>query len=315
MQPPLKLKNVPMNNLFPQVNEDSEYIDLTQDESSSEEKDNFNLLLGKKSKRQKSENKDIDKFKKYSSFDNSFDNEEELYSSNKININNKNNNINNINCEDNINNNNYEAERDELLKLIKLEGFNKIFTLITKAKFDSRNPIEKKLEQIIFNIGLLRTSLILLQLKHTLLPEPSNDNSNNKNINSSNEIELNKRESHIQELENKGYETSDHLHKENDGKIYRYKKNHLRVNNIYMYYCADKKCKSRGIYKMKNMEFRVVYQHTIPHEEHNYIKNPYLVEQHKEIFDDFSKRSCKEAHIFKNKGGDKLVKWYNNCKC
>ena len=30
------------------------------------------------------------------------------------------------------------------------------------------------------------------------------------------------------------------------------------------------------------------------------------------IFDDFMKRNCHEAQVFKNDMGDKLVKWYDN---
>ena len=36
-------------------------------------------------------------------------------------------------------------------------------------------------------------------------------------------------------------------------------------------------------------------------------------EQYKTVFNDFEKRNCSEAQIFKNESGDKLVKWYNNC--
>ena len=50
MLPSIKLNNEQMNSPLSQVNEDSEYIDLTQDESSTEEKDSFHLLLGKKTK-------------------------------------------------------------------------------------------------------------------------------------------------------------------------------------------------------------------------------------------------------------------------
>ena len=312
MLPSIKLNNEQMNSPLSQVNEDSEYIDLTQDESSTEEKDSFHLLLGKKPKRKKNKdknkNKNKDIYQKNLSFDNSFDNEEEFYPPKKI-IN-----TDDFNCDDCEDNNNYEIERDALLKLVKLEGFNKIFTLITKAKFDSKNSIEKKLEEIIFNIGLLRTSLILLQFKFTLIQNSSNDNTP-QTLNTKKQIELSNRESQIKDLEKKGFDLSHHLHKDKDGKIYKYVKNHLRARNIYVFNCGDRKCKSKGLYFLKNMEFKIVLEHSIPHEEHSYIKSPIALDQYKPIFDDFKERDCKEAQIFKNRDGDKLVKWYNNCSC
>ena len=200
MLPSIKLNNAQMNSPLSQVNEDSEYIDLTQDESSTEEKDSFHLLLGKKTKRKKNKdknkNKNKDIYQKNLSFDNSFDNEEEFYPPKKI-IN-----TDDFNCDNCEDNNNYEIERDALLKLVKLEGFNKIFTLITKAKFDSKNSIEKKLEEIIFNIGLLRTSLILLQFKFTLFQNSNNDNTP-QTLNTKKQIELSNRESQIKDLEKK----------------------------------------------------------------------------------------------------------------
>ena len=118
MLPSIKLNNEQMNSPLSQVNEDSEYIDLTQDESSTEEKDSFHLLLGKKTKRKKNKdknkNKNKDIYQKNLSFDNSFDNEEEFYPPKKI-IN-----TDDTNCDDCDDNNNYEIERDALLKLVKL---------------------------------------------------------------------------------------------------------------------------------------------------------------------------------------------------
>ena len=188
-----------------------------------------------------------------------------------------------------------------------MEGFNKIFNLITKLHFDRRNPVEKKLEEIIFNTGLLQTSLILLQIKFTIspgiVPNPFTPA----------EIEKKKRESDLQDLENKGYILGEHLHKDKNGKIFKYLKHHLRVKNIFVYYCGDKSCKSRGLYNIKNMNFKVVIAHSFPHEKHNYIMIKYKYEQYQTVFNDFKQRNCSEAQIFKNEQGDKLVKWYNSC--
>ena len=62
-------------------------------------------------------------------------------------------------------NKNNENEKNALLSLVKREGFNNIFNLISNSQFNRDNPVEKELEEIIFNIGLLPTSIILLQIK------------------------------------------------------------------------------------------------------------------------------------------------------
>ena len=282
----------------------SEYIDLTrEDDSSEDEKDisSNNTFLGNKTQREK-ENNNKNTIQKTLTFNNSNDSNviEEL------NLPNNNNNI-YFPCRRNNINSNNEKEREELLNLVKMEGFNKIFNLITKLHFDRRNPVEKKLEEIIFNIGLLQTSLILLQIKFTISPgivpipfTPA-------------EIEKKKRESDLQDLENKGYILGEHLHKDKNGKIFKYLKHHLRVKNIFVYYCGDKSCKSRGLYNIKNMNFKVVIAHSFPHEKHNYIMIKYKYEQYQTVFNDFKQRNCSEAQIFKNEQGDKLVKWYNSC--
>ena len=160
----------------------------------------------------------------------------------------------------------------------------------------------------------MRTSLILLQFKFTLFQNSNNDNTP-QTLNTKKQIELSNRESQIKDLEKKGFDLSHHLHKDKDGKIYKYVKNHLRARNIYVFNCGDRKCKSKGLYFLKNMEFKIVLEHSIPQEEHSYIKSPIALDQYKPIFDDFKERDCKEAQIFKNRDGDKLVKWYNNCSC
>ena len=294
-----------INDSKDQYQEDqaSEYIDLTrEDDSSEDEKDisSNNTFLGNKTQREK-ENNNKNTIQKTLTFNNSNNSNviEELNLP-------SNNNTYFPGGRNNINSNN-EKEREELLNLVKVEGFNKIFNLITKLHFDQRNPVEKKLEEIIFNIGLLQTSLILLQIKFTISPgivpipfTPA-------------EIEKKKRESDLQDLENKGYILGEHLHKDKNGKIFKYLKHHLRVKNIFVYYCGDKSCKSRGLYNIKNMNFKVVIAHSFPHEKHNYIMIKYKYEQYQTVFNDFKQRNCSEAQIFKNEQGDKLVKWYNSC--
>ena len=150
-----------------------DYFDLTQEEiSSSEEmnKDN-SLLLGQKRNRA-SENNNINKTKKKNNkviCDSDNEDSSMSYKSNNANISNANihyihnyNNISNANANNSISN---KYEKEGLLKLVKMEGFNKIFSLLTNSHFDLKNPVEKKLDQIINQIGLLRTTVILLDIK------------------------------------------------------------------------------------------------------------------------------------------------------
>ena len=263
-------------------------------------------------------------------------------------------------------------EKEALAQLIKVEGFNKVFRLISKPFFNRKNPLERKIDEIVCNIGLLRTSLILLQIKFDLYDNSGNSNishsfntpnlnngySNNnlynsysnsfptqlgqstpvplslsspkmKNNYSSNDIDgdisLDEKEdgdrlneSRYQKFQGQkeilkdGYELGEHLHKEPDGKIYKYLKHHLRVTKGFVFNCADRKCKSKGLYDTETMNFKIIIKHTIPHDEHNYIVNKDKFNQYKTIFDDFIKRECNEAQVFKNDVGNKLVKWYNN---
>ena len=291
-----------INESKDQTGKESECIDLTKEDDSFEDEKEINksnfLLLGNKTQRQKEEKNNNNKSPtKKITFPNN---------------NNANNNTNNtiINtANSNINtNNNHEKEREELLNLVSVEGFNTIFNLITKQHFDLNNPVEKKLDEIILNLGLLTTSLILFQIKFTFFHSTPISNPNFQN-----DIEKKKREMQMNDLENKGYILIDHLHKDKNGNIYKYLKHHLRMKKVYVYYCYDKKCKSRALYDGKNMNFKIIYEHTISYEEHNYISNKNKFDFLKGIFDDFSKRNCNEAQVFKNEEGDNLVKWYNNC--
>ena len=81
----------------------------------------------------------------------------------------------------------------------------------------------------------------------------------------------------------------------------------MRANNgnkIYVFYCTDKKCKSRGFFYMKSLEFEITIKHYLKYEEHTYSKS----EKYKQIIEEFEKRDCNEAQIFNN---EQLVKWYD----
>ena len=157
----------------------------------------------------------------------------------------------------------------------------------------------------------MRTSLILLQIKFTQPGIQEEEPVANPHL-SKTEEEITKKSQENQIINNEEYELGEHFHKEKNGKIYRYNKHHFRVKNKISFNCADLKCKSRGLYFINSMKFRVMTSHSLPYEEHNYIKNKEKFNRHKEIFDDFKKRNCHEAQVFKNDIGDKLVKWYDN---
>ena len=302
-----------------------DFFDLSQDddECSDENKkaqneiienndDINNDLLGKKRKIANAKNPKIiddeDPGDKNSNEINDTDNAE-YYSSFDINIDEANNKI------------KKNSEKQELIDLVKKEGFNKVFDLISNIYFDRRNYLERKLDDIISNIGLLRTSIILLGIKfsqpQSQIPEELNANPN-PNFHppcSKSEDKITKTSPGNQIINNEEYELAEHFHKEKQGKkyiIYKYNKHHFRVKNRISYNCADLNCKSRGLYFVNNMKFRVMTNHSIPYEEHCYVKNKEKYARHKAIFDDFMKRNCHEAQVFKNDMGDKLVKWYDN---
>ena len=208
-----------------------DFFDLTQDEiSSSEEinKDN-SLMLGKKRKRTNENNNRNIMIKKNNKVINDSDNEESSmsYKSDNANINNANINYNNYNNMNNDNNNmniSYKYEKEGLLKLVKMQGFNKIFNLLSNSHFDLKNPVEKKLDQIISQIGLLRTTIILLDIKfnHPISFSPLRVPTNPR-MKSVSEVE--KRIEERKKFEDEGYLVGEHLHKEKDGKIYKFKSN------------------------------------------------------------------------------------------
>ena len=292
------------------------------------------------------------------------------------------------------------SEKERLHNLVKKEGFLKIFNYLTTIPLNRKNPLEKEIDDIITDIGLLRTSLILFQIKF----EESDTNINKNNINSNNNINNNninitsntntnininnnisptinknknkeksqiinkkKNEEDIQividgvddessskekqiknptslklnrnqiinnkentnnsspksksvkkdVIKNKDKEELElgvHLQKDKNGKIYKYTKHHYRANrgnDIYVYYCADTRCKTKGCYYVKSMKFECNKKHQLEHDEHCYIKNKDRFDKYRPIIDEFEKRDCHEAQIFKKDNGSQLVKWYN----
>ena len=248
------------------------------------------------------------------------------------------------------------SDREKLSHLVKKEGFPKVFNCLTFIKFNRNNPLERKIEDIVSNIGLLRTTLILLQINmqsnnSTNFLNNSFDKfnyggeNNESSINSEEDIDIlidgiglpdntikdrevresviknktnNKRKealirakSALKDLGDK--ELSYHLHKEKDGKIYKYNKHYCRgpKSAIYCYYCADRKCNSKANYYAKTMRFEVNRGHNIEYEEHCYIKNKYRADKYRPIMKEFAKRDCHEAQVF-NKGEEyQEVKWYD----
>ena len=59
--------------------------------------------------------------------------------------------------------------KEKLLNLTKKDGFQKVFNCLTVIPLDRKNPLEKAIDDIINSIGLLRTSLILSQIKFELI--------------------------------------------------------------------------------------------------------------------------------------------------
>ena len=264
------------------------------------------------------------------------------------------------------------SEKEILSNLVKRKGFMKVFECLTLNPLNREKPLEKKIDDIINSIGLLRTSLILFQIKFQEIEKSKNINTNNIiNINSnSNNIstnfpkndddidividEINDSNSnanqeikHVKastpakkrnilnnskEIKNKcltksksviskdlnkkdlDLEFDIHLQKDKNGNIYKFYKQYYRENkgkNIYVFYCADKKCKAKANYYVGNMSFEVNRDHSMKYEDHCYIKNRNRFDKYKQIIDEFKQRSCHEAQVFKKENGTRLVKWYD----
>ena len=78
-----------------------------------------------------------------------------------------------------------------------------------------------------------------------------------------------------------------------------------------MYYCADPKCNARGCYNVESMEFEIFKEHDLLYNDHCYIKNKNRYDRCSPIIEEFERRQCHEAQIFKKENGSQLVKWYD----
>ena len=231
----------------------------------------------------------------------------------------------------------YLGEKEILLQLVKKEGFMKVFNCLTIYPLNRKNQLEKNIDDIIMNIGLLRTSLILFKIKFQS-ETPKNENSNTNSSNAELEDEdieividgedknITKRKRNISQTKKNrsiapkiGYlkSSSDndlciHLHKDKNGKIYKYNKNYIRDgNNKVAYYCADRRCNGKANYDSETMKFEIFKDHDITHEEHNYIRNKDRADKYKEIIKEFEQRDCHEAQVFKTENGSHVAKWYD----
>ena len=68
------------------------------------------------------------------------------------------------------------AEKKILINLVKKEGFRKIFEYLSIFPLNRKNPIERQLDDIILNLGLLRTTILLF------LVQMEQNNSTNINL-------------------------------------------------------------------------------------------------------------------------------------
>ena len=286
-------------------------------------------------------------------------------------------------------------EKELLINLVRKEGFMKVFNCLTNTHLNRKDPLEKQIDDIINSIGLLRTSLILSQIKfetienknnnqidnntesntnqktNESIQEPENESqsnniNNNNNINSissrtrsskSHEIiniisensgkkrkhskrkklkafslnRINKREKisskteelvpcsaknvSVDELKKERLELGVHFQKDNEGNIYKYLKHHFRENKgnkMYIYYCADTRCKSKACYYITGMKFVLIKEHGLKHEDHCYMQKRDRTDKYRVIIDEFKARNCTEAQVFKRSDGTTIVKWYDS---
>lgn len=74
-------------------------------------------------------------------------------------------------------------EKKILSNLVKKEGFKKIFEYLSIFPLNRKNPIERELDDVLLNIGLLRTTILLFQIQMEEMEKSDENNNNNKNIN------------------------------------------------------------------------------------------------------------------------------------
>ena len=99
-------------------------------------------------------------------------------------INEKNNNINPIikNRGESKKTKKTKTEKDILLNLVKRKGFMKVYKCLTMGQLNREKPLEKTIDDIINNIGLLKASLIILEIKFQEIEDIINKNINTNNI-------------------------------------------------------------------------------------------------------------------------------------
>ena len=81
-------------------------------------------------------------------------------------------------------------EKKILTNLVKKEGFIKILEYLSYIPLNRKNPIERELDDIILNLGLIRTTILLFQIQLEQC-NAYNKTNNNKNINSEKSIPIN----------------------------------------------------------------------------------------------------------------------------
>ena len=75
------------------------------------------------------------------------------------------------------------VEKKILTNLVKKEGLLKIYDLLSISPLNRKNPLERELDDIILNLGLLRTTILLFKIQLEQSITNNNSTSNNKDIN------------------------------------------------------------------------------------------------------------------------------------
>ena len=239
-------------------------------------------------------------------------------------------------------------EKDDLLDILENNGILYILNCLTKITLNRNIKAEKKLDDMINRLGLLKTWLLIFQnyLENKSKKQNRNINKNfpnyfekeNKsNINNSsflsngetqtqpeekiskinninkriNDLSFKKEEnlkSEQKRFNPNGFSLSLHYHKDKDGKIYKYAKHHYLGKEICVFYCCDKDCNSTANYYLKTSRFELINGHTKKYEDHYYIIKP---DKDYKIMEDFKKKNFREAQMFKKPEGPKIVQWYD----
>ena len=98
-----------------------------------------------------------------------------------------------------------------------------------------------------------------------------------------------------------------HYNKSENGLIYRYQVYKLDGKGNAIFKCYDEKCSGEGIYDLNSKIFKVIQEHDMKHQEHDYILQ--CDKNDEKVFQEMDDSNKKDAQVFKE-GNERTIKMY-----